>query len=197
MPLPRVFSMPIEDVEVQVVDTNNGTSEPLLAKMNSSMKVVAEQLLVGRDTEATQASINDYSRLFMEIGDRVFTGYELQNVSMAVDSKTKIIISLHPWTATIVNPKVDFQFSGLHPATVAMLKKRLPNLEKELVNTVAGASVDAVDWAGGILRRQVREQVEQALPEFKAAVDLIHDDKSDSATIQVVIFPIGEESIIF
>ena len=145
MPLPRVFSMPIEDVEVQIVDTNNGTSEPLLAKMNSSMKVVAEQLLVGRDTETTQASINDYSRLFMEIGDRVFTGYELQDVSLTVNSKTNIIVSLHPWTATIVNPKVDFQFSGLHPATVAMLKKRLPNLERELVNTIAGDDLYHID----------------------------------------------------
>lgn len=191
-PLPQVFSMPIENVRVQVVDTNKGTSAPLLEKMNSSMQIVAQQLLQDKDVESTEAAKADYARLLAEIGDRVFTGYELQQVEMAVAADTTVKLYLRPWSNTIKETKVELSFSGLGQKTAAMLKKRIPRLEEELAQIVTGASVDAVDWAGSILRKQVREKVEQALPEFKAAVDLVQDGKTNNAVVQVVIYPIGE-----
>ena len=191
-PLPRAFSMPIENVRVQIVDTNNGTSAPLLEKMNNSMQVVVEQLLQDKDTGTTEAAKADYARLLAEIGDRVFTGYELQQVELDVGSDTNVRMYLRPWNNTIQHTKVELAFSGLGQQSAAMLKKRLPGLEDELAKVVTGASVDAVDWAGSILRKQVREKVEQALPEFKAAVDLVQDDKSNDAVVQVVVYPIGE-----
>lgn len=191
-PLPQAFSMPIENVRVQIVDTNYGTSAPLLEKMNNSMQIVAEQLLQDKDVETTEAAKEDYARLLAEIGDRVFTGYELQKVDMSVASNTVVKLYLHPWSGTIQETKVELDFSGLGTRTSEMLKKRIPSLEQELAQIVTGASVDAVDWAGSILRKQVREKVEQALPEFKAAVDLIQDEKSQNAVVQVVIYPIGE-----
>ncbi len=192
LPLPQAFSMPIENVEVQVIDAKQGTSAPLLEKMNSSMQVVADQLLLDKDTEGVIAASSDYERLFAEIGDRVFTGYELQNVNLQVGRSTKLHMYLRPWSTTIHDVKVDLQFSGVEPATAAMLKRSLPNLEQELQGIIAGASVDAVDWAGSILRRQVRTRVEQELPDFKAAVDLLQEGKADEAVVQVVIYPIGQ-----
>ena len=55
--------MPIEKVEVQVVDITQGTSIPLLKKMNSSMQIVAEQLLQDKDVEATEAVKADYEKI--------------------------------------------------------------------------------------------------------------------------------------
>lgn len=191
-PLPQVFSMPIENVRVQVVDTNKGTSVPLLEKMNNSMQIVAEQLLQDKDVEATEAAKADYARLFADIGDRVFTGYELQQVDLSVGTDTEVKLYLRPWSGVIQRTKVELEFSGLGPEAAAMLKKRLPHLEEELAGIVTGASIDAVDWAGSILRKQVREKVEQALPEFKAAVDLVQEGKANNAVIQVVIYPIGK-----
>lgn len=191
-PLPQVFSMPIENVRVQIVDTNKGTSAPLLEKMNNSMQIVAEQLLQDKDVETTEAVKADYAKLLAEIGDRVFTGYELQQVEMSVASNTTVKLYLRPWSGTIQQTRVEVDFSGLGQQTAAMLRKRIPRLEEELEQIVTGASIDAVDWAGSILRKQVREKVEQALPEFKAAVDLVQDGKTNNAVVQVVIYPIGE-----
>ena len=53
-----------------------------------------------------------------------------------------------------------------------------------------GSSVDASDWAGGILRRMVRSEVEKELPEFKAAVDVVREDSR--TVVQVVIYPVGQ-----
>lgn len=192
LPLPQAFSMPIEKIQVQVVDLQEGTSEPLLEKMNSSMQVVAEQLLLDKDVEATRGLSKDYERLFIEIGDRVFTGYELQRVALQVGANTAIKLYLKPWSEVVSDVKIDLQFSGMEPHTATMLKQRLPGLEKELQTIIAGASVDAVDWAGGILRRQVRQKVEQALPDFRAAVDLVQTSKANQALIQVVIYPVGQ-----
>jgi len=192
LPLPQAFSMPIERVQVQVVDTNKGTSAPLLEKMNSSMQVVAEQLLLDKEVEATVGASKSYERLFTEIGDRVFTGYELQQVDLNIGSTTQVKLYLRPWNEVVNKVRVDLQFSGMESKTAAMLKKRLPGLEKELQEIITGASVDAVDWAGGILRRQVRQKVEQALPDFKAAVDLVQEQENGQALVQVVIYPVGQ-----
>ncbi len=85
---------------------------------------------------------------------------------------------------------LDLQFSGVEPQTAALLEAKLPQLKEELLATLKGASVDANDWAGGVLRKLVRQQTEEALPEFKAAVDLTRED--DRTIIQVVIYPVGQ-----
>ena len=53
-----------------------------------------------------------------------------------------------------------------------------------------GSSADASDWAGGVLRRLVREQIERTLPEFRAAVDLVREDQR--TVVQIVIYPVGQ-----
>ena len=82
LPLQQAFSAPIEDVAVQVVDTSGGTSPVLLHKMSSSMQVVANQLFIDKDAGAATAAAADYKRLLAEIGDRVFTGYEIVDVQL-------------------------------------------------------------------------------------------------------------------
>lgn len=191
LPLPQAFSMPIAKVQVQVVDVKAGTSALLLEKMNSSMQVVAEQLLLDKDVEKTAGAAKGYEKLFAEIGDRVFTGYELQRVDLDVAPTTRVKLYLQPWTEVVSRVKVDLQFSGVDHKTAALLQKRLVAFEQELQEIITGASVDAADWAGGILRRTVRQRVEEALPDFKAAVDLIQDKSPEQVLIQVVVYPVG------
>ncbi len=66
----------------------------------------------------------------------------------------------------------------------------MPGLKQNLHEIINGASVDASDWADGVLRKIVRQQVEAALPEFKAAVDLVNED--GKAKVQVIIYPVGQ-----
>ena len=173
LPLQQAFSAPIEDVAVQVVDTGGGTSEVLLQKMSSSMQVVADQLFVDKDDGAIAAASGDYKRLLTEIGDRVFTGYELVDVRLEAAPHTRITLFARPWSATISQPVMDLQFSGVEPETAALLARSVPKLQEQLESAISGASVDAGDWAGGVLRRMVRSRLEEALPEFRAAVDVL------------------------
>lgn len=190
LPLQQAFSAPIEDVAVQVVDTGGGTSQVLLEKMSSSMQVVANQLFIDKDDVAVAAAAADYKRLLSEIGDRVFTGYELVDVRLEAAPQTRITLFARPWSATISQPVIDLQFSGVEPETAALLAQRIPALREQLETAISGASVDAGDWAGGVLRRMVRREVEQALPEFRAAVDVLQEGKR--TLVQVVIYPVGQ-----
>ena len=190
LPLQQAFSAQIENVSVQVVDVNGGTSQILLDKMSGSMQVVADQLFLDKDVAEVAAAGEDYKRLLTEIGDRVFTGYELSEVRLQPGAHTEIVLYARPWNRIISQPVVDLQFSGVEPQTAELLQQRIPSLKRELEQAISGASEDAGDWAGGVLRKMARQQVEERLPEFKAAVDVVQDRQS--TVVQVVIYPVGQ-----
>jgi hypothetical protein len=190
LPLQQAFSMPIEQVYVQVVDITGGTSIPLLNKMSNSMQLVAQQLLLERDTEAIKPVQQEYATLLSDIADRVLTGYYLQSTELTIGKESELVLKIRPWNAAIRNVEVDLKFSGIEEQTSELLESKLPTLKQQLNDTIMGASVDASDWADGVLRKIVRQQVEEALPEFKVAVDLVNEHKK--TVVQVVIYPVGQ-----
>ena len=190
LPLQQAFSMPIEQVYVQVVDITGGTSIPLLNKMSNSMQIVSQQLLLERDTEAIKPVQQEYATLLSDIADRVLTGYYLQSTELTIDKESELVLKIRPWNAAIRNVEVDLKFSGIEEQTSELLESKLPTLKQQLNDTIFGASVDASDWADGVLRKIVRQQVEEALPEFKVAVDLVNEHKK--TVVQVVIYPVGQ-----
>ena len=190
LPLQQAFSMPIENVDVKIVDVAGGTSVPLLQKMSTSMQLVVQQLLLEGDVETLQKSKQEYATLLSDIADRVLTGYYLQSTELTIDKNSQLVLKIRPWNASIENVEVDLQFSGIEEQTSELLESKLPFLKQQLQNTIAGASVDASDWADGVLRKMVRQQVEEVLPEFKVAVDLVNE--TDKTVVQVIIYPVGQ-----
>ena len=142
LPLQHAFSAPVNSVEVQVIDTNGGTSQLLLQKMSGSMQVVADQLFIDKDTAMIAAAGEDYARLLTEIGDRVFTGYELTDVKLDVGETTQVKLYARPWNKVIEKPLIDLQFSGVEPQTAALLEQRIPALHAQLEQAISGASVE-------------------------------------------------------
>lgn len=183
------WAEPVERVEVHI-DDNGSTSGVLLERMGKSMQVVAEQLFLDKDSVNINAARGDYERLLAEVGDRVLTGYQMERVSVNAGAVAYIDIHAAPWSAAVENVFVDMEFSGVEPGTAQLLEKRLPQLKDRIENILKGSSVDASDWAGGILRRMVRSEVETQLPEFKAAVDVVGEE--NRTVVQVVIYPVGQ-----
>ena len=189
------FSAPVTKVDVRIQDEAGTTSPVLLQKMEDSMQVVAAQLFNGRDVAFIAADAADYERLLAEISDRVITGYQTDRVVLATaqngeGASVSLLFSVEPWAQTVRQVDVDLQFSGVSPFVAAILQEKVPALKEQLKKTLQGASLDAVDWAGGVLRGQVKNTVEEALPDFKAAVDLT--TRGGNATVQVIVYPVGE-----
>ncbi len=189
-----VLAAPVTGVNVSIRDEAGKTSPVLLQKMEDSMQVVAAQLFNGRDSEFIAADVSGYERLLSEISDRVITGYQTNQVVLSTEKEqggttVNLFFSITPWAQTVDTVGVDIQFSGVSPFAAAVLQEKIPSLQKQLRETLQGASLDAADWAGGILRGQVKNCVEKVLPDFKAAVDLT--TKDGNAYVQVIIYPVG------
>ena len=190
-----VWAAPVTRIEVQITDNNNRTSPILLRKMEDSMRVVAEQLFNGKDETMIRGIAGEYERLLTEIFERVITGYQTNGVRVTTvpgpsGSTAQICFSVAPWAQVVERTETDIQFSGISPLAVSLLQARLPELEQQLRATLSGVSLDATDWAGGVLRGQVQKLVETVLPDFKAAVDVT--THGDTAVVQVIIYPVGE-----
>ncbi|MDD4321570.1 MAG: hypothetical protein PHH31_08545 [Acidaminococcaceae bacterium] len=189
--LPTVaLAAPIEHVQVNIQDSAHCAGKILLNRMTSSIQVVAEQLLLEREIKQISASQADYADLLQEVADRVLTGYQVEKVDLIIGPTTKVSILLSPWGKVIENVQVDIRFSDVDDHMAAELLKKMPQLQTKIKGAVLGASVDATDWAGGILRQMIRAEVVEALPNFKAAVDLIR--QGDNAVVQVVVYPVGK-----
>lgn len=186
---PAAQAATIEKVNVQVTD-RGATSSILLARMSASMQTVAEQLLLDKDTDKVAPVRGEYTRLLGEVGDRVLNGYQMESVAVDLGPVTQVRMVVAPWSETVSNVFVDLQFSGVESATAALLQTKLPALREQLETVLRGSSADASDWAGGVLRRLVREQVEASLPEFRAAVDVVREEQR--TVVQVVIYPVGQ-----
>ncbi len=185
-----VLAAPIEHMQVNIQDSAHCAGEILLNRMTSSIQVVAEQLLLDRKIEQISATQNDYANLLQEVADRVITGYQVENVSLIIGQTTQVNILLSPWGKVIEYVQVDIRFSDVDDDMAAELLRKMPQLQTKIKDTVSGASVDATDWAGGVLRQIIRAEVADALPNFKAAVDLIR--QGDNAIVQVVVYPVGK-----
>jgi hypothetical protein len=184
------WAQPVTAVQVAVRDRRGGTSAQLLSKMAESMQVVAQQMFQGKGTEKIAGDIPGYEKLLGEVADRVLTGYTTEKVQLLPGTTTSVTFTIVPWSNVIHNPAIDLQFSGVSPVMAAYLQEKLPGLKERLAGMLEGASLDAVDWAGGVLRAQIRSEVEKELPEFKAAVDLV--EQHDQVVLQVVVYPVGE-----
>ena len=185
-----VLAAPIEQVQVKIQDAGHHASDTLLARMTASIQVVAEQLLMDREIEKIEKSQSDYSNLLQEVADRVLTGYQVEKVSLILGPTTQVNIDLSPWGKVIEDVQVDIRFSDVDDNMAGELLQKMPQLQAQIKNTVLGASVDATDWAGGILREMIRSDVSVALPNFRAAIDLSRQE--DKAVVQVVIYPVGK-----
>lgn len=191
----NVLAAPVTKVDVQIKDEAGTTSPVLLQKMEDSMQVVAAQLFNGRDSDFIAADAAGYERLLAEISDRVITGYQTNQVRLSTSDgregmTVKLVFSVAPWAQTVQKVDVDLQFSGISQFAAEVLQEKVPALKEQLQKTLQGASLDAADWAGSVLRGQVKGSVEEALPDFRAAVDLT--TQNGNAVVQVVIYPVGE-----
>ena len=180
----------IGQVKVSVVDSTGRTGQALMERMTASMQVVAEQLFLEKDTAQIDPVKSDYARLLGEVGERALTGYKVEETVIKLGPSSEIVFKLSPWLDVVNDVQVDLEFSGIDPSMSEVLLEKMPELKARIVRTVSGASIDAVDWAGGVLRQKVRQDMETMLPEFRASVDLSQQGKKVVA--QVIVYPVGQ-----
>jgi hypothetical protein len=177
----------VEKVNVTIVSNPMPTSK-IVKRMTASVGTVGEQMVVGRKVSEVAESRASYEKLIKEIFDRVLVGYSVQSVTLAPDVTTALTVEVAPWGDVVHEVALEYDFGNLSPEIVSLIKRDMGNVEEKLNDVLIGLPIDAVDWAGGLAKVAIREQLATQLPEFRANMDVIPGSRT---VVKFSLSPLG------
>jgi hypothetical protein len=177
----------VEKVTVTVVSSQMPTSK-IVKRMTASIGTVGEQMVVGRKVSEVVENQASYEKLVKEIFDRVLVGYSVQSVTLTPDVNTALTVEVVPWGDVVHEVALDYDFGNLSPELVNLIKTDMGNVEEKLNDVLIGLPIDAVDWAGGLSKVAIREQLATQLPEFRDNIDVIPGSRT---VVRLSLSPLG------
>ncbi|SDE99087.1 hypothetical protein [Sporolituus thermophilus] len=141
-------------------------------RMEASVQVIGQNLLVGRKVSDVTARLDGYANLIKEIFDRVLVGYTVERVDITPGSTAHIAVTVTPWGDVVREAILELDLAGISPEVVPLLRADAGNLEETVQSVLVGLPIDAVEWAAGITKTVVRDELAARLPEFGAALDI-------------------------
>ena len=182
------FAQTIDTVDVTVKDVTAQADSKVLERMSSSILAVAEQILSGKTPEYIKENEYVYKTVLLDIANRVFTGYDTEEVHIICTKNAQITLLVRPWQETVQKVKVNLFLSNIDDLWAPLVRSKLGGLETTVEKLLKGIPIDASDWAGVIAKKHIREQVEENLPSFKANVDIA---SGKEVVVDIVIIPVG------
>jgi len=161
-----VFAASVEKVDVTIVSSTYAPPPHIVTRMTASVGVVGERILLGKNVDDITTGQVAYETLIKEVFDRVLIGYSVQSVSLMPGSNTTIRVEVVPWGDVVQDVTVEVDGSNLSPEIIALIKKDIGNLEEDVNDLLIGLPVDAIDWAGGVSKKLIRDMLASELPEF-------------------------------
>jgi hypothetical protein len=189
LPIAQAQSIVVESLSVHVTSTTAPPPDKVAKRMADSIAMVGQQILLGKSLDEVTLNKNSYEKVIREVFERVLVGYSVQNVNIIPDTETGIQVTIEPWGDVVHQVKIETNFIGLSPEMQSLAVSQLTALSGKTEDTLTGLPIDAVDWAGSILKDNLRELIADRLPEFKAAFEI----QSGSVTvIKMTLSPVGE-----
>lgn len=179
---------PIEQVDVALMTTRGELPEALKKRMISGVTAAAEHIYVGKDSETVGHQSQSYEAVTKDIVDRILYGYTAKSVQLQPGATSKIHITLEPFGEVIEQVTVDVDYGNISPTAKELIEKDAQGLEKRIHQSLLGASLDSADWARIIAQKMIREDLEDALPEFVPQVDIV---KGTHSIVKVYLIPQG------
>ena len=177
-----------EEITINVFDVTGRASAPVLARMAYSMKAVGEQIMAGKTSDHIKQNNYIYSTVLIDIANRVFTGYNAEKILLRTGREVSVDLYVRPWGAITDDVKVDIHLSGADELWFGLFKEETDYLRLVAGRVLKGVSVDAVDWAGILAKKEIREALEARMPYFQATVDVYFDG---AAVVDIVLLPVG------
>lgn len=177
----------VEAVTINIV-INPPVPQRIVRRIEASIRTVGERLIVGREIDALSSSTHIYENLIQDVLDRVLAGYTVQKVTLVPGSATTVTVVLEPWGERVRDVQVTSEFSSTDKLFVPMLQQELGDLGPSISAVLLGLPVESLDWADTVAKNSIREMVEERLPEYRAAVDLIPGERTQ---VRLIFSPIG------
>ncbi|MDR2005936.1 MAG: hypothetical protein LBP78_01650 [Acidaminococcales bacterium] len=180
---------PVEEITVNVFDVTGNAGAPVLARMAYSMKAAGEQIMAGKPVDYIEFNNYMYSTVLADVANRVFTGYNTEEILITPGEETIVDFYVRPWGPVTDEVKVAVHFSGADELWFDLFQEETDTLRLAAGRILKGISVDAVDWAGILAKKAIRETLEAQMPYFKATADVYLD--GNAVVADIVLSPVG------
>ncbi len=177
----------VDDSSISVNVTSQGHL-PLLIKsrMESSVTVIAQQLVSGKNIDEISADKAQYENIIKDVFNKILVGYTVNSVNMSTDGNVNITVNLLPWDDVINNVDIQVKTDGVSPEIAALALNDIQDINEVFEDNLRGLPVDAVDWTNGVLKRSLNSFMETHLPEFRADFEM---EPNTTAKVTVTIYP--------
>ena len=180
----------VERIEAIVVtDERTQLADPVVRRMEASVETIGDSLLLGKEITDLTAKKSAYEDVIRDVFDRILVGYSVETVLLRPQTDATVTVCVKPWGDTIRSVQVETSFAGISPPVSTFLKEHAGDYEDIIENILLGLSVDSLDWASGVAKRVVNEQLAEELPEFKAGFEVVG---GQDVTVRLTFAPQGE-----
>ncbi len=186
LPLTAEASPRVESVNAQVTAAV-GLPPLVQQRMETSVQVIAEQLLLGMPIDASSEEQQQKEEVIRQVFDKVLVGYTVRQVDVTLGSSAAVTVQLMPWSDQIQNIEVETSVEGMPPAVEAMVRQDLADVGTVFSDALYGLPVAAADWTNGVLKHHLNDYLAAHLPEFRGDFEVETD--GDRAKVSLTVYP--------
>lgn len=180
----------VEKIQVNI-SAVSGTQPPpprIAKRMAASVATIGEHVMLGHTIGEVSEAKASYERIVKEVFDRILVGYYVEQVTITPGPETMITMEVSPWGDVIREVELDVDYGNMSSEIAALVRKDMGDIEDKVSNVLVGLPVDAVDWAGGVSKSLIQEQLAAQLPEFRANMEVSGGTKT---IVKLSLVPAG------
>lgn len=154
-------------------------------RMETSVQVIAEQLLLGADPHAE--SVAAQGEVIRQVFDKVLVGYTVRAVSLQLGDTADVTVELSPWADQIRTISVETHVEGMPPEVERLVRQDLADVDTVFSDALYGLPVAATDWTNGVLKHHLEAYLAEHLPEFRGDFEV--ETEGSSAKVSLTVYP--------
>lgn len=127
------------------VTASEGLPPLVQQRMERSVQVIAEQLLLGMSADSSDADAAAQSEVIRQVFDKVLVGYTVRGVSLRLGDTADVTVELMPWSDQIRTISVETSVEGMPPEVERLVRQDLADVGSVFSDALYGLPVAAAD----------------------------------------------------
>ena len=167
------------------VTASEGLPPLVQQRMERSVQVIAEQLLLGMPVDSSAADAAAQSEVIRQVFDKVLVGYTVRGVSLQLGDTADVTVELMPWSDQIRTISVETSVEGMPPEVEHLVRQDLADVGSVFSDALYGLPVAAADWTNGVLKHHLETYLASHLPEFRGDFEI--DTEGSCAKVRLPV----------
>lgn len=169
------------------VTASEGLPPLVQARMETSVRVIAEQLLLGMPADSPAADAAAQGEVIRQVFDKVLVGYTVRNVELRFGDTADVTVELMPWSDQIRTISVETSVEGMPPDVERLVRQDLADVSSVFSDALYGLPVAAADWTNGVLKHHLESYLGNHLPEFRGDFEI--ETEGSQANVRLTVYP--------